>query len=159
MKHAIKTPEQNIADTFKGKRILFLENGNELDDYGGQSEFGEILKRNNIECTFLFDLSEKYTIEQIVEQIMTHDAICFMTQWVYEVSHKLRDFMFELKEPKDVIEIYISEPSWYYKPKGVPHNVFIYTCGMDWGVPDKETEKFYKLSDTAYWDYKNGFDA
>jgi hypothetical protein len=156
----MKTPEQNIVQTLKGKTVLFLENDLDFSDYGGQTEFVEILKRNNIEFKALFNLSEDYTIEQIVSEILSHDCIVFMTQWVYDIAHKLRDFMFELKQPKIVIEIHVGkDPTWYYKPEGIAHDLYAYQCLVNWGEADKETETFYKITDKAYWDYENEFDA
>lgn len=149
--------ETNILKSFKGKRILFLENSSCFDEYGGQEEFVAILDKLNIEHTDMFSISEDYTIEQIKEAILEHDAICFMTQWVYEIAGTIRDYMFQLQSPKDVIEIYINEPSFYYAPETC-HTVYIYTCDTYFGEAEKETEKFYKLSDKPYWDYKNKFD-
>lgn len=154
----MKTPEQNIKKVLAGKKVLFLENDNGLSDYGGQTEFEDILKKNGIEYTLMLGLSDNYTMEEIVKAIHSHDCIVFMTQWVYEIAQKLRDFMFSLQEKKIVIEVYINEPSWYYKPKDAVHDVYIYTCQVIWDEADKETESFYKLTDKPYWDYKNKFD-
>lgn len=151
------TPEQNIVNTLRGKRVLFLENDNSFSSVGGQKEFVSILDNNGIEHTDLFDFRYKYSMEEIAKIIGEHDALCFMTQWVSEESIKLRDYMFSLKDKKDVIEIHIAEPTWYYKPD-VVHDVYIYRCTVHWGEPDKDTERFYKLSDKPYWDYKNNFD-
>lgn len=149
----IKTPTENIIKTLKGKRILFLENGSCLEN--GVEEFERILKGAKIEYTILFNLS-KVPLNEIVKAINEHDGIIFMTQWVYDVSRKLKEYMFSLKEKKIVIEAYISEPTWYYKPKTI-HDVYIYSCMVPWGRAEKETEKFYKLSKKPYWDYKNKF--
>lgn len=149
----INTPEQNIAKTLKGKKMLFLENDNGL--HHGLDELENILKRNNIEYAVLFEIDKK-PIEDIIKAINEHDGIIFMTQWVYEVSRKLKEYMFSLKEKKIVIETYISEPSFYYKPKSA-HDVYIYKCPMIFSKPDKKHESFYKLSQKPYWDYKNKF--
>ena len=96
-------------------------------------------------------------MEEIIKAIAEHDAIIFMTQWVTETSKKLSDYMFSLKKKKIVIEAYICDPTWNYKPR-TKHDVYIYTCMICWNKPEKETERFYKLSGTSYWDYKNEFD-
>ena len=153
-KPSIKTPEENIIKTLKGKKVLFLENDNVLEN--GLDEFENILKRGEITYTILFELSEK-PMEEIIKAIAEHDAIIFMTQWVTETSKKLADHMFSLKKKKIVIEAYICDPTWYYKPK-TKHDVYIYMCMTHFGEADKESEKFYKLSGTSYWDYKNEFD-
>ncbi len=150
----MKTPSENIAASLKGKRMLFLENDISLGN--GLQEFESILKSANIDYTILFDLSDK-PIEEIVKAINEHDGIVFMTQWVYDVSNKLKEYMFSLDKKKIIVEAYINEPTWYYKPKTI-HDVYIYTCMVYFGKPQKETEKFYKLSSKAYWDYKNKFD-
>jgi hypothetical protein len=150
---SIKTPSENIAKTLKGKRILFLENDSSLSN--GLDEFERILKESNIEHTILFELSEM-PLDEIAKAINEHDGIIFMTQWVYDVSKKLKDYMFSLSEKKIVIEAYINEPTWYFKPKTI-HDVYIYSCMVLYGRADKSTETFYKLSQKPYWDYKNQF--
>lgn len=154
MKKLIKTPEQNIAETFKGKKLLFLENDLSFDNH--LKTFEEILIKYGIEYTALFDL-KSIPFEDILKEISKHDGIVFMTQWVYEISTNLRDYMFKLKDKKMVVEVYISEPTFYYKPKS-KHDVYIYTCNRFWMCDEKENEKFYKLSKKPYWDYKNEFD-
>lgn len=149
----IKTPEQNVIKTLTGKKVLFLENDNSLGN--GLNEFENILKRGNIQYKILFSLSEM-EVEDIIKEILSHDAIIFQTQWVYPISRKLSEYMFSLKEKKIVIECYISEPTWYYKPKAV-HDVYIYHVMTLWGEAEKDTEAFYKLSEKPYWDYKNKF--
>lgn len=152
----INTPSENIAKTLKGKKVLFLENDNTLDN--GLDEFERILKSANIEYTILFELSEK-PLQSIIDSINSHDAIVFMTQWVYDIAEKLFLYIKSLKEKKIVIEAYIAEPTWYYKNQhGSKYDVYIYSCQVTWGEADKESEKFYKLTNNAYWDYKNKFD-
>lgn len=148
----IKTPEQNVVDTLKGKRVLFIENDNGL--YNGLEVFEDILKRNGIEYTVIFDASE-VPVDQIIDAIHSHDAIVFMTQWVYPVAKKLHGYISALKDKKIVVEVYLGEPTWYYKPD-VVHDVYIYSC-MSMDEFDKSNEKFYMLSRKAYWDYKNKF--
>lgn len=69
------------------------------------------------------------------------------------------EYIRELPEKKIVVEVYIHEPTWYYASQhGSIHDVYIYTCRMCFGKAEKDTEKFYKLTDKAYWDYENKFD-
>lgn len=152
---AIKSPSENVIDTLKGKKVLFLENDSELNN--GLDEFERILKGADIEYTVLFELSE-LPLQTITEAINSYDAIVFQTQWVYDIAKKLFEYVKALPEKKIVIECYINEPTWYYKSQhGSKHDVFIYSCQVHWGEADKETETFYKLTNKAYWDYKNGF--
>lgn len=101
----------------------------------------------------MFDLSS-LTLEEIKKNIDEHDVIVFMTQWVYDISKKIAEYMFSLKTKKVVIEVYIYEPTWYYKPKTI-HDVYIYSHQKSKFSEDKI--KFYKLSNKPYWDYKNEF--
>jgi hypothetical protein len=152
---ALKTPTQNVIKTLTGKKVLFLENDNGLEN--GLDEFERILQSANIEYTILFELSEK-PLDEIIKAINEHDAIVFMTQWVYEIAKKLFAYIKALPQKKIVIEVYISEPTWYYKSQhGSKHDVYIYSCQCYWGEADKDTETFYKLTNKAYWDYENGF--
>lgn len=151
----IKSPTQNVIDTLQGKKVLFLENDNELAN--GLDEFERILKGAEIEYTALFELSE-LPLQTITEAINSHDVIVFQTQWVYYIAKKLFECVKALPQKKIVVECYINEPTWYYKRQhGSKHDVYIYSCQVHWGEADKETEKFYKLTNKAYWDYKNGF--
>ena len=151
----IQTPRQNIIDTLKGKKVLFIENDNGL--YNGLDAFEIILKNSKIKYKCLFE-ADQIPIEKIIKNILTHDAIVFQTRWVYPVSHKLRDYMFGLQEKKIVIECFIHEPSWYYKPD-VVHDVYIYSYDKLDNDDGNSGHRFYKLSDAPYWDYKNQFDA
>lgn len=150
----MKTAEQNVAETLKGKKVLFLENGGSLDN--GLDCFEEILIANNIEYKALFVLKEM-PLEEVIKNINEYDCIVFMTQWVYDISKQLKDYMFSLEEKKIVVEVYLSDPTWYYKPKSA-HDVYIYSCIRQWKDDEKQYEKFYKLSQKPYWDYKNKFD-
>ena len=152
----MNTPEQNIIATLKGKKVLFLEGDNSLEN--GLEEFEAILKRGDIEYTLFFNIEEK-ELSDITTAINNHDCIVFMTQWVYDISKTLSEYMFSLQDKKIVIEAYITEPTWYYTPKNTIHDVYIYSCMMCWGEPLKDNETFYKLSDNAYWNYENKFDC
>lgn len=147
----ILTPTENVINTLKGKRVLFLENSNTLDN--GVDEFERILKGASIEYTVLFGLSET-PFQKITEAINSHDAIVFQTTWVYEIANKLFQYVKSLPENKIVIECYINEPTWYYDNQhGSKHDVYIYSCDES----NKQTETFYKLTNKPYWDYENGF--
>jgi hypothetical protein len=147
------TPIQNIEKTLKGKRILFLENDISLNN--GLDKFEQILKDAGIEYTILFNLSE-LPIQTITDAINSHDAIVFMTQWLYEISHTLFDYVKALKKKKIIIEVYISNPTWYYKSQhGSKHDVYIYSYS-EWSR--KRDHSFHKLTNKPYWDYKNEFD-
>ena len=152
----INSPRKNIAKLLKGKKVLFLENDNGL--YNGLNEFEQVLKDNKIEYKCLFDLSEQ-PFDTVIDAIKEYDAIVFQTQWVYDVSKKLKEYMFASTDKKIVIECVIDEPTWYYKPKSA-HDVYFVKCPMY----DFEAEagdefwEFKKLSNKPYWDYKNKFD-
>ena len=60
----IKTPSENIIKSLKNKRMLFLENGNCLEN--GVEEFERILKGAKIEYTILFNLN-KVQLDEIVK--------------------------------------------------------------------------------------------
>lgn len=150
------TPEQNIIKTLKGKKVVFLERDSSLAN--GLDEFERILKSSGIEYKVLFDLEEKQ-LEEIIKEINEHDALVFMTQWVYDISKKLFEYVKSLPEKKIVIEGYINEPTWYYSTQhGTHHDVYIYSCQVIFGKADKDTETFFKLTEKPYWDYENGFD-
>lgn len=154
----MNTPEQNIVNTLKGKKVVILENDNIIDDERLQ-EFVKILEANGIEYEAICDLTTvaNYDINDIIEPVMKADAIVFMTQWVYEISKTMREFIADIQK-KIIIEVYIGDPTWYYaKQHGTHHDVYIYTCRKYWDSP-KESESFYKLSDEPYWSYKNKFD-
>jgi hypothetical protein len=149
-----KTPRQNIVNVLRGKKVLFIENDNGL--YHGLDAFEAILKANKIKYKCLFEV-DKMPIDKIIKNILTHDAIVFQTRWVEAVSHKLRDYMFGLQEKKIVIECFIHEPSWYYKPD-VVHDVYIHLFDELDNDDGNSGHRFYKLSETAYWEYINEFD-
>lgn len=155
----ILTPEQNIYDTLKGQKVLFLENDNCLEN--GLEFFEKILIDKKIEHKVIFELDTIPTSD-IQKLIGEYDCIVFMNQWVYDVSKELMKYMFSLKDKKIVVEVYMGEPTWYYKPDSA-HDLYIYACMEGFGEKGdedefKDNESFYKLSQKAYWDYKNEFD-
>jgi hypothetical protein len=156
----MNTPEQNIINTLKGKRVLFVENDSDLDDER-LKEFARILDSAEIQYEILCDVQDlmKQDMNLLTEPILKADAIVFMTQWVYEVSRVLESFIAELPTKKTIVEVYVNEPSWYYASQhGTHHDVYIYTCSKFWSFDSKEFEKFYKLTDEPYWNYANKFD-
>jgi ubiquinone/menaquinone biosynthesis C-methylase UbiE len=156
MENKMNTPEQNVIGTLKGKKVLFLENDNCLSN--GLEEFERILKSAGIEHTVLLELDQR-PLEEITKAIDEHDALVFMTQWVYDISKKLFEYVKSLPEKKIVVEGYIHEPTWYYSTQhGTHHDVYIYSCQVYRGEADKDTETFYKLTEQPYWDYENEFD-
>ena len=155
MKVVIKSPSHNIIKTLKKKKVLFLENDTKLSN--GLDEFERILKEASIEYKALFELSE-LPIQEIKDAINECDVIVFQTRWVYDIAKKLFEYVKALPEKKIVVECYINNPTWYYKSQhGSKHDVYIYSCIVYFGEADKETEKFYKLTNKPYWDYKNKF--
>ena len=153
----IKHPKENLADLLKGKKVLFLENDNGL--YHGLDQLEEFIIANKIKYKVLFEVDE-IPMENIIKEIKKCDVLIFQTQWVYKVSQEISKYMFASKDKKIVIECYLSDPTWYYKPKAV-HDVYICRPPIRYSKTDPVMEgewKFYKLSQKPYWDYKNKFD-
>ena len=152
----MNTPEQNVEKTLKGKKVLFLENDNVLQN--GLDEFERIIKTAGIEYVVLFELSE-LPLEKILTAINECDVIVFQTRWVYEISKTLLGYVSKLPDKKTVVEVFIKEPTWYYASQhGTHHDVYIYTCMTSYGEVFKDSEEFFKITDEPYWDYVNQFD-
>lgn len=147
----MKTVTKNLLDTLKDQRVLFLENDNGL--HNGLDTLENILIQNHIKYNCLFDLTS-LPKEYILRQIEMCDVIIFQTTWTYEISKEIHEFLKTSKDQKTIIEHYIGDPSWYYKPD-VVHDVFICKMNEDY---EEEDWSFFKLSDEPYWDYKNKFD-
>jgi hypothetical protein len=82
----------------------------------------------------------------------------FQTQWVYDISKKLLEYVKSIPKKKIVVECYIYEPTWFYKRQhGSKHDVYVYSCDVLFGEENKENETFYKLTNKPYWSYKNEF--
>jgi hypothetical protein len=143
-----ETVKQNLLQLLIGKKVLFLENDDGL--YHGLDKLEKFLIKNKIEYSCLFDLST-FEFDYIVKKIFEHDVIVFQTQWVYKISHQLKEFAYGMQVKKIFIECYLGDPTWYHKPN-VIHDVYILRSyeSTDW--------KFYKLSAKPYWEYKNKFD-
>lgn len=113
---------EKLQSVLYKKDCLFLERGNYLEDC--IRLFYNWIVENKIEHNILFDLSNA-NLDYIKNQINRFDVIVFQTTWTYEISHTLYEYLKNLKDKKIIIECYINEPSWYYKPKGIIHDVFI----------------------------------
>src|SRR5574343_117976 len=143
-----KSPYDNNVDTFKNKKVLFLENDTELHDI--VESFKNVLHENNIEYTVLLNISE-IEYDDIKQHIISHDSIVFMTQWVFDISKKLFTFVSSLEDKKTIVECYIYEPTWFYKSQhGTKHDVYIYTCDCDCFSKKIESHKFYLLTNKPY---------
>jgi hypothetical protein len=155
-KMKINTPEQNIVDTLKGKKILLLENDYSIPSY--VKVFTNILDRNGIEFTSLTGL-ERFASDHILMTIKNHDAIVFSSQWITPLSVQLRDYIRRMKDKKIFVEIYIYEPTWYYKSQhNSVHDVFVFRTDTSYSEDKYKYVKFYKLTNKPYWEYKNEFD-
>ena len=114
---------KNMLKLFKGKRILFLEN-----DYSLPEDSGENLARwlieQKIEHNALYNL-EALPFDYIMDQIQWFDVIVFETTWTYDIAKKLFDAITKMSRKKIFVEVYIDKPSWYRKPKGIVHDLYI----------------------------------
>lgn len=152
----IKHPKENFVDLLKGKKVLFLENDNGL--YHGLDQLEELIIANKIKHKVLFEVGDM-PLENIIAAIKKCDVLIFQTQWVYKVSKEISAYMFASKDKKIVIECYLGDPTWYYKPKAV-HDVYICKPPARYDKDDVVNEdhwKFFKLSQKPYWEYKNKF--
>lgn len=108
------------------KNVLFLENDNSLTDAVGNFEIW--LRHNKIQYNGLFSINDLAKLEggfeYIKQQIDWYDVIAFQTTWTYEVSRVIEKYLRALKNKKIIIECYIYEPSWFYKPKGIRHDMY-----------------------------------
>lgn len=146
----MNTPAQNVIATLTGKRVLFIENDGCLEN--GLEAIEKILKDNNIFYEKILYASQK-PLSLLVDKIKECECLIFMTQWLTETSKLLTQYVQSLQEKKIVIQVYIYEPTWYYSSQhGTIHDVYIYHN------IDGRNESFYKLTEKAYWDYKNKFD-
>lgn len=130
-----------------GKRVLFLEN--DFGHYHADGNFEIWLMENKIQYNSIFGISS-VNMEYIIEVINHFDVIAFETTWTYEISQKIKEYLMKSRSKKIIIECFIgSEPSWYYKPKGIVHD--LYTIGS--GDEDMDNWDFYKLRvNKPYWE-------
>ena len=131
---------------FSGKRILFLEN--DFTMHNSIGNFWLWCRENKIEYNCLYNV-RKLPIEYTLEQIEWFDTIAFQSQWVYEETFKLKEAISKMKDKRTVVECYISDPTWFYKPKGIVHDVFV----LDSHDEDMDEWKLDKLRlNKAIWD-------
>lgn len=150
----MKTSQENILSVLKDKSILFIEN--DMGLYNGLDKVEELLIENKIKYNCLFDVSS-LPLEYVKKQIEWSNVIIFQTTWTYEVSKQIHDFIASIKnDNKIIIEHYVNEPSWYYKPD-VAHDVYICRTPLR-DLDDIDDWEFYLLSEEPYWDYENKFD-
>lgn len=113
---------KSLLKLFDGQRILFLENDNGL--YNSVGNFETWLVENKIRYNALFDVSN-LSMDYIKGQIEWANIIVFETTWTYEVARNIENFLTAYKDKKIIMECYIHEPSWWRKPKGVIHDMYV----------------------------------
>lgn len=137
---------KSLLKQFKGQRLLFLENDFTLNHAVGN--FFKWCIENKIEYNVLFNLKH-LPIDYIIEQVGWFDVIVFETQWVDDNAKELQSKISSLKDKKTVLECYIHEPTWFYKPKGIKHDVFVLSSNDE----DMDEWKLNKLRlNKAIWE-------
>lgn len=127
--------------------ILFLENGNCLDSCA--ENLKRILINEKISHNCLYDISD-LPWDYIKNQIDWHNVIAFQTTGTYEITHTIRDYLFQIKEKKTIIQCYIGEPMFYYQPEGLIHDIWVL---QSWNDDMNDWEYCKKLHPTkAIWD-------
>lgn len=156
----MKTATENLLGVVKDKAILFLENDEDLSiDLEHVETF---LKENKVDYKTLNGLP-KLDFEVIAEAIKAADVIIFQSTWTTVIVSKLKDFITGLKDTKQVIEVYMDNPHWYYKPDTL-HDVYILRTHSYLWDPMYEDDplgywQFHKLhSKIPIWKFKNKFD-
>jgi len=144
----------NIKTVCNGKKIIFLENDKWLHD--NAEVFSTLLKECKIKFKVIDLVSEK-PLESVKKCIDKADLIIYQTTWTYEISKILEKYCWSLQKPKIFIEIPIGDPSFYYKPKELIHDFYIFKHLPDFDDEFGPTE-FYKITKKAYWEYENNFD-
>mgnify|MGYP000309568923 CR=1 FL=1 len=151
-----KADEQNLLKFFNElpeySRVLFLENGDELD-YSAEF-FENWLIENKIQYNCLFDI-KSLPMAYIINQINEFDVIIFQTTWTYERSFEIKQLLTEdslITRKKIVIESMMSfDPSWYEIPHGVKHDMYFLRPQKSRKL--KDNMQFVKLAqDVRYWD-------
>lgn len=143
----------NIKNTLKGRKILFIENSNSLSD--DIERFSDILSELDLPHTVLYNIND-LDRAIVLSSIVKNEVIVFQTTWVYPISKELKEFIASLKDKKIIVEAYIHEPTWFYASQhGTHHDVYIFSSPCK---AADEHETFYKLTEKPYWDYENGFD-
>lgn len=146
------TVQYNLATTFKGKNVLFIEN-----DYGltpGLQHLRFLFSQYKIRYIELYGVGNTNAdaVASLIK-IGDIDGIAFQTTWTYESSHNFRKAILEIQKPLLILESYVAEPTLYYAIEDSPHTFFIYKHSNE-----ERRHKFYKLSQNPYWNYENGFD-
>lgn len=156
----MKTATENLLGVVKDKAILFLENDEDLSiDLEHVETF---LKENKVEYKALNSLRD-LDFEAIAEAITASQVIIFQSTWTPVIVSKLKDFILSLKETKDIIEVFMDKPHWFYKPD-THHNVYILRTHSYLWDPMYEDDplgywQFHKLHEKIpIWKFKNKFD-
>jgi hypothetical protein len=120
---------KQLLKLFAGRDVLFLENSIGLHDAVGNLE--RWLIENKVKYNAIFSIGDLGKLEggvdYIMERISESDIIVFETTWTYDISKILEKKIAAMKNKKIIVEVYISEPSWWYKPKGVKHDVYVFS--------------------------------
>ena len=127
--------------------ILFLENSSSLDSCA--ENLRRILIDLKIPHNCLYNISD-LPWEYIKEQIYTHNVLAFQTTGTYEITRTITKHLFEVKEKKKIIECYISEPKFIFKPEGIPHDVWILNSACDTMTDWKYCKQLRE--DKGYWE-------
>lgn len=117
-----------MIDVLKNKEILILERDQSLSYQ--LLKFLEYCRENKLCINTLYSIQD-VPFSYIQKQIDWFDVIVYQTTWTYEISHKISEYLRKNKSKKIVIECYMSEPSFYRKPKGVVHDMYNWTCDHD----------------------------
>lgn len=151
----INHPRHNIIATLSGKKILFLENGSHLEHQVNQ--FFKILADADLTPLVATEV-HTLPLEHIASLINDADVIVFQTTWVHPSTTKLFEYISSLTEKKIIVECYLNNPTWYYaRQHGSIHDVYIYSCAVYYDTIIDESESFYQLTESPYWDYENKF--
>lgn len=114
-----------------------------------------IAKEHKLKYHTILDISNA-NFESVLRQIKHHDVIVWESRYVYDISRKLEGLMGDINIPRKIlIECYISEPRWWYKPKGVHHDIYILNShSIEEGIEGMDDWKFYNLKydEKAIWD-------
>lgn len=124
---------KELKSLIAGKKILFLENDSILDNSVGN--FYRWTLENKIDSFCLFDIRH-LPKEFIAAKIIEYDLIAFQSQFVYEESRALVEFVKGLKIPKTFIEC---QPESHFNKSTAPqHQIFALDC----------------MSGDAYWEWE-----
>lgn len=124
--------KKELKKLLKGKRILFIEGDNGLYNYVG--EFEKFLVRNKIPYHTILNAGEM-SLKGIQKLVNAHDVIVWQSQYVSQTALDIMDLLFNDKlttpqgqgasieqypqNAKILLECYIVDPLYWYKPKGL----------------------------------------